>query len=82
LGVANLLDKSALTTIHHQNVRSGPDFIIRAAGISLGGVNILIAQGIVGVIDVLSNRTTVGGDSKEGFTVIITIFRVKTVGNL
>jgi hypothetical protein len=77
-----LLDKRTVATIQHENVGSRPGSVVWAARIALSGVNILIAQGAVGVVDILGNRSTVGRNTKESLTVLVPVFRVQPGGDL
>jgi hypothetical protein len=82
----HLFYKGATTSIHHQNVRRRPGFhlssLFGASGISSSGVHIRITQIRIRIVHVLSNRTTIGWDSKQSLPVIVSFLPEQTVGNL
>jgi hypothetical protein len=77
-----LLDKSAATTVHHQDVRRRPGGVIRACGVAFSGIHVRVAKVRVGVKYVLSDRSTIRGDTKKSLTMIISLFLKEAVGNL
>jgi hypothetical protein len=81
-GDSYLLDKSTATTVYHQNVRRRPGGVISACGVTFSGIHGRIAKVRVRVKDVLSDRSTIRGDTKKSLAVIITLFLKKAVGNL
>jgi hypothetical protein len=80
------LHKGTLSTVHHENVGRRPGLhdtvFLFTLGISLGGVNISVAELRVGIVDLLRNRTSVWRISKESFTVGVSILLVEAVWDL
>ena len=71
-----LFDKGAVAAVYHENVRRLPflHFAIRvffSTGVSFRGVDDWVTQLVVGVINVLRDRSTVWWDSKESLSVVI-----------
>mmetsp|Transcript_17545 Transcript_17545/g.31874 ORF Transcript_17545/g.31874 Transcript_17545/m.31874 type:complete len:304 (-) Transcript_17545:150-1061(-) len=77
LGIADLLDEGAASSIEHEDVGRLPwehdSFVVLGAdgeaGVGVDGVE--VAEGVGGVVHVLGDGSAVGGDAEEGFAVFV-----------
>ena len=77
LCIPYFLNEGAPSPIDHEDVRRRPwehvpIVIFSADGIAATGVDVAgVAKVFFGVVKVLGNGATVGGDAKEGFAVVV-----------
>ena len=84
----HLLNKGTSTSINHQNEWRFPffhfagGFVSFATRVSLRRIDVSIAQIGIGVINILSDRTTVWWNSKESLSMVVPILFEKFVWDL
>mmetsp|Transcript_31351 Transcript_31351/g.72160 ORF Transcript_31351/g.72160 Transcript_31351/m.72160 type:complete len:322 (+) Transcript_31351:592-1557(+) len=87
LGIAHFLNKSTMSPIHHQDEGSRPRFhfpiLIRGTGGKAPThVHLGTAQIVICVVDILLNRSSVIGDTKQGLAMIVSAFFYQRLGKM
>jgi len=84
----HLLHKGTVSAIQHENVRTGKGLHLLRFGVGVTGrdafgrVVIAVAKGRLRVVQILRNRSTVTGHSKQCLTVVVTVFAKERVWDL
>lgn len=80
--ITHLFREGTVSAINHEDERRRPGRIVLTFRVALGVVHHVIAQGAVDVVDILGDRSAVGGHAEQGFLVFISFRLVKIVGDL
>lgn len=87
LGVADFLNERATASVNHKDVGSGPGFhvtfaVLGADWISLAAVDGRVAEVGISIVNALRDGSTIGRDSKESFTMIVSFRTEKRLRDL
>jgi hypothetical protein len=74
LCIAHLFDKGAVAAINHQNKWRCKGRVVEALRVAAVRIDmVVVAKGIVGIVDLLLNRAAVGWDAKQGVAMIVAV---------